>query len=149
MNNYPDCTFLTNNPGNSYSSKYGWLQYVNFHCTAKWFGYAHTCFLFHILFHYNLSQGIVYSSLCYTVTVQKFVSWPPSPFHPSFKPHFEFPASNSKFPLSILHMVVHMFPCYFLQLSHPLLPPIHVHKSVLYVCISTAALKIGSSVSSF
>ena len=39
-----------------------------------------------------------------------------------------------------------MFPCCFLQLSHPLLPPTHVHKSVLYVCISIAALQIGSSV---
>ena len=32
--------------------------------------------------------------------------------------------------------------------SHPLLP-LCVHKSVLYVCISIVALKIGSSVPSF
>ena len=39
-----------------------------------------------------------------------------------------------------------------LHLSHSLLPthcPHHVHKFVLYVCISTAALQIGSSVPSF
>ena len=29
--------------------------------------YLYICILFHILFHYGLSQGIEYSSLCYTV----------------------------------------------------------------------------------
>ena len=37
---------------------------VNF-CTAKWLSY--TYILFHIIFHYALSQDIKYSSLCYTV----------------------------------------------------------------------------------
>ena len=52
--------------------------------------------------------------------------------------------------LSISYMVVYMFPCYSLYSSHPLLrmPPC-VHKSVLYVCISIAALQIGLSVPSF
>ena len=52
--------------------------------------------------------------------------------------------------LSVLDVVVYMFLCYSLHSSHPLLPP-HPHpspvcKSVLYVCITIAALKIGSSV---
>ena len=39
--------------------------------------------------------------------------------------------------LSILHMVVYMFPWYFLHLSHPLIPcQQHVHKSIFYVYIS-------------
>ena len=38
---------------------------INFSCTAKWFCYIDI--LFHILFHYGLSQDIEYSSLCYTV----------------------------------------------------------------------------------
>ena len=50
--------------------------------------------------------------------------------------------------LSILHMVLYRFPCYSLHTSHPFLPSKHVHKSFLYVCISSAALQIGSSVSS-
>ena len=49
---------------------------VNFSCTAKWFSYTHThthththiyTFFFYILFHYGLSQGSEYSSLCFTV----------------------------------------------------------------------------------
>ena len=36
----------------------------DFCCTAKWFSYTHTYILFHILFHYGLSQDIEYSSLC-------------------------------------------------------------------------------------
>ena len=51
--------------------------------------------------------------------------------------------------LSILHVVVYTFPCYSLHLSHCLIPPLHVHKSVLLVCVSTAALQIGSSLPSF
>ena len=41
-----------------------------------------------------------------------------------------------------------MFQDYSLYLSHPL-PHHHVHKCVLYVYVSTAALQIGSSVPSF
>ena len=39
--------------------------------------------------------------------------------------------------LSILYVVVYMFPCHSLHSSHPFLPsPSSVHKSVFYVCIS-------------
>ena len=47
---------------------------INFHCTAKWLSYTHTCththtyiHSFSYFFHYGLSQDIEYSSLCYTV----------------------------------------------------------------------------------
>ena len=39
---------------------------VNFCCTAQWFSYTYIYIyiLVHILFHYSLSQDIIYSSLC-------------------------------------------------------------------------------------
>ena len=40
---------------------------VHFCCTAKWFSYTYIYILFHIPFHYGLSQDIEYSSLCSTV----------------------------------------------------------------------------------
>ena len=49
--------------------------------------------------------------------------------------------------LSILHMVMHMFQCYALKSSHPLLPL--SPKSVLYICVSFAALHIGLLALSF
>ena len=51
-----------------------------------------------------------------------------------------------------LHVYIWQCVCFHapLHLFHPLLlPPAHVHKSVLYICISIAALQIGSSVPSF
>ena len=46
--------------------------------------------------------------------------------------------------LSILHMLVYMLPCYSLhRLTLSFLSPALVHKSVLYVCISSAAHKEG------
>ena len=39
-----------------------------------------------------------------------------------------------------LNWTEYKFPCYSLHTSHPLLPSPHVHKSILYVCFSTAAL---------
>ena len=73
-------------------------------------------------------------------------SHPSPPLQVVTEPQLEFPESSSKFPLAIWHMVVGMFPCHSLHSSHPLLlPPAHVHKSVLCVCISIAALKIGIS----
>ena len=55
--------------------------------------------------------------------------------------------ANSQW-LSILHMVVYMFPHSSLH-SSTLSFPYHVRKSVLCVCVSIAALQIGSSVPSF
>ena len=40
---------------------------VNFCCTAKWSSYTYLYIFSHILFLYDLSQDIEYSSLCYTV----------------------------------------------------------------------------------
>ena len=76
----------------------------------------------------------------------------PSPSHPSRliqSPCLSFLShtANSHW-LFILHMVIN-FPCYSFHTSHPLLPSLHVHKSILYVCFCTAVLKINSSVSFF
>ena len=40
---------------------------MNFCCIAKWFSYTYVDILFHILFHYGLSQDIEYSSLIWLV----------------------------------------------------------------------------------
>ena len=40
---------------------------VHFFCIVQWFSYPYIYIIFHILFHYGLSQEIEYSSLCYTV----------------------------------------------------------------------------------
>ena len=50
--------------------------------------------------------------------------------------------------LSVLHMIVYICQCYFLNSSHPLLPRC-IHKSNLNVCITIPALQIGSSVPFF
>ena len=49
---------------------------------------------------------------------------------------------------SILHMVIYMFKCYSLIASHPRLLP-HSPKVCSYICVSFAALHIGSSLPSF
>ena len=69
------------------------------------------------------------------------LSLPPTPFHPSSwsqSTGFELPVSYSKSSLSVLHMVMYMFPCYSLNPS--LLLPCHVQESVLYVFISIRGL---------
>ena len=50
-----------------YSSIVGLQCCINFCCTEKWLGYTHIPILFHILFHYGLSQDIENGSLSYTV----------------------------------------------------------------------------------
>ena len=47
--------------------------------------------------------------------------------------------------LSILHMVIYMFQCYSLKSSHYLLLPLS-QKVFLYICVSFAALHVGSLV---
>ena len=47
--------------------------------------------------------------------------------------------------LSILHLVVYICPCHSLTLSQLTLPPPHVLKSILYVCVFIPALPLGSS----
>ena len=78
------------------------------------------------------------------------------PPHPTllgcYRAWFELPESNSRFPLAIYftHGNVHVS-----MLLPPYIPPSsprpvrHAQKSILYVCISIAALQIGSSVLSF
>ena len=47
--------------------------------------------------------------------------------------------------LSVLHLVVYICPCHSLTSSQLTLPPPHVLKSVLYVCIFIPVLPLGSS----
>ena len=60
----------------------------------------------------------------------------------------ELPVLFSKFPVAILHGILHMIVVIAtLHSSHPLLPS--VHKSILYICISIPSLQIGSAVPLF
>ena len=75
----------------------------------------------------------------------------PTPPH-QMGTQFEFPESFSEVPLALYFTYGNV--CFHITLSiHPTLSflghPSHVHKSVLYVCVSTAALQIISSVPSF
>ena len=49
------------------------------------------------------------------------------------------------FPLSILHFVVYISPCYSVTSSQLTLPPPCVLKSILYVCVFIPVLPLGSS----
>ena len=76
---------------------------------------------------------------------------PPSPatLQAVTEHHSEFPGSHGTFPpLCILHMMMHAFQCCSLRPAQPLLPPL-CPRSVLCVCVSAAALWMGSSGPSF
>ena len=74
--------------------------------------------------------------------------------HPTLQPVtellFEFPESYSKFPLAICftHAIVNFYVTLSIRLPLSLLFSHLVHRSVLYLCFSIAALKINSSVPS-
>jgi len=74
--------------------------------------------------------------------------------HPILQPVaenlFEFPELYSKFPFTICftHGIVNFCVTLSIHLSFSLLSSHLVHRSVLYICFSTAALKINSSVPS-
>ena len=84
---------------------------------------------------------------------------PPLPAHPlcCYRVPAWVPRVCSKFPMTMHFTYVGVYASYFsFHWSHSLLPtssflppPTPVHKSLLYVCVSTAALQIGSSVPSF
>ena len=76
---------------------------------------------------------------------------PPHPtLPPVAEPLLQFPESHSKFPLPICltYGIVNFHVGLSVHLPVPLLPSHCVHRSVLYVCFSTAALKVNSSVPS-
>ena len=81
---------------------------------------------------------------------------PPSHLHPHLnlqpvtEPPFEFPESYSKFPLAICftHGVVNFYVTLSINLPFSFLSARLVHRSVLYICFSIAALKRNSSVPS-
>ena len=76
------------------------------------------------------------------------------PLHPTLQPVaellFEFSESCSKFPLAICftHGIVNFYVTLSIHLPFFPLSSHLVHRSVLYVCFSTATLKISSSVPS-
>ena len=74
-------------------------------------------------------------------------SWAfPPPFHPSgssTEHQAELPLLYSSFPLAILHMIVCICQCYFLNLSYPLLPPT---VSTCLFCTSTSAFLLCEEV---
>ena len=92
---------------------------------------------------------------CYTVLIGYMYTYNPLPLEP---PALSQPSRLSQrtklsslcyttgsHQSSILHIIVYICQYYSLNLPHPPLPA-HVHKSLLYICISIAVLKIGSSV---
>ena len=103
--------------------------------------------------------------LVYMVCICSLPLKPPFPSHPSAaaaakllqscptmcdpidgitKPWIDLPTSYSKFPLDVYFTYGKVcFPLLLSQFVPPSLPPPHLHKSLLYVCISTAALQIG------
>ena len=110
------------------------------------------CRLFKDLFIFNWKIIALQCciGLCYTITwishrciyVFSLLNLPPTLSHPyrlsqSTRLSSLHHTSNSHW-ISILHRVMYVFQCYSFNLSHPLFPH-HVQKSVLYVCVSTAA----------
>ena len=69
------------------------LKIVLISAIQQWVGYTYTylCVLFHVLFHYGLSQDVEYGSLCYTVIlfclsilyIKVSILYPKLPVHPS------------------------------------------------------------------
>ena len=75
----------------------------------------------------------------------------PAPPRPTNREHQIWTASlgtGNSLQISVLYVVMHMFQCCSLSLSHPLLPPVSTNL-FSYVCMSITPLKIGSSVPFF
>ena len=77
------------------------------------------------------------------------VSLPPSLSHPSrWSQSTELISlcyAAASHYLSILHLVVYIYPCHSLTSSHVTLLSPHVLKSILYVCVFIPLLSLGSS----
>ena len=94
----------------------------------------------------NMNQPWVY---IYPLPFEPPSHLPPCATRVDTEPLIEFPEPESKFPLVIYFTYGNINFHITLHTSHPLLPSPHVHKSILYVCFSTAALYTNSSVSFF
>ena len=89
----------------------------------------------------DFCHTITWISFKYTYVPPSWTSLPsPNPLGPHTARGWAPCVHTVAFPwLSILHMVVYVCPCYSLNPSHPLRPPL-CSKSVLYVCDSIPAL---------
>ena len=103
------------------------LQYCDgfYHNPSTWIGHRYTCVLLLKLLPSSLPL---------------YLSWL------SQSTGFGYPASCIE--LTLVNMVMYMLQCYSLKSSHPRILPLSP-KSVLYVCVSFAALHVGSLVPSF
>ena len=79
------------------------------------------------------------------------ISLPIPPFQIVTEPLFKFPKSYGKLPLAIYftYGIVSFHVTLSIQLTPSFLPSPRIHRSVLYICFSIAALKINSSAPSF
>ena len=123
------------------------------------FFFLSTSFLY---FNWRLITLQYCSGFCHTFT--RISHWctcvpHPEPFshlppHPIPQGHPSAPALSTLSHVSYLdlqsisHMIIHMFQCYSLKLSHPHLLP-QSPKACFYFCVSFAVSHIGSSLPSF
>ena len=77
------------------------------------------------------------------------ISYPIPPLYIVTEHWVELPVSHSNFPLAVYFTYGNVYITTLLSQFVPPSPSHTVCKSVLYVCISTAALQTGSSVPSF
>ena len=98
------------------------------------------------LLYNKLNQLYIY---IYPISPPSYISLPPSQSHPSrqsqSREQISLCYAASSHQLSILHLVVYICPCHSLTSSQLPLPPPHVLKSILYICIFIPVLPLGSS----
>ena len=150
-------------------------DYTNLHPTDRIGGFPslHTLsgicclwifFLVYLFFNWRIIALHNFAVFCQTSTwishkyayIPSHLNLPPSHLPPHSTPLGWYRASVS-FSWDIQQVLIgylvyiwkYKFPHYSLHTSHPLLPIPHVHKSILYVCFSIAALKINYLISSF
>ena len=101
---------------------------VSFFCITKWISYTYTYI---------------------PISPPSCISLPPSLSHPSrWSQNTElislcYAAASHR--LAILYLAVYVCPCHFLTSSQLTLPPPHVLKSILYICVFIPVLPLSSS----
>ena len=144
----------------------GWMKRPHLKTKDIFFWLSFCLFFKHFKIYLFLTEGWLLYNILLVSAIHKYesaigihmsppswMSLPPStPPHPSRlsqSPGWSCLSHTTNSPwLSILRMVMCMFACYSLGSPHLLFPPI-VPTSLFCVCVSTAALQIGSSALSF